>query len=528
MDDSAATFPPIPEERIQDSTRKPGTEGAENPPQTNSMEIDQLQSEHLALDEPDLSVPLISFAGKDALKAGWEKRMLQSSSLDNALQFIREFQENHCLRHEDIDVAINLVEAAGIPRNLLATDILNNYISLFKQRIPRLSQAQIRTLVDDSFSYLTVPELSAIPIAALDHLDVVPRTIWSQIVQNGLADAPYTVLPLSIKQRIWASEPVAFDHEVDLVLSKIDEPLTVTFRDLCCNPSIEARKSENPILQDLLRLVQSIPEGLVDRAIHLLYTRALDQASSPLRLTFTNLFHDFVIHFQARSENPIIGVLRRCARILSVSPSQPKISDADVRYVFDATHNRTGDRSYILMILGSSYSRDFLADQHLVRLYGHRGEVNVSNGSLRNDAVNHLTSDVTLVQLTSLVLHSIRRENFNQGDLVVEEDVHEAFQLFFPLLINEMDIDAKCKQEDYFSHKIGLPDDRLRPLIVQGKLERRVILTYCLHLFSNNDVLALVRFRLLIDAVAASYDPREEIREVVLANSLCAAIYESK
>lgn len=492
------------------------------------MEVEEAVMGENNYDDLDLSKPLISYAGKDVLKEAWERRMLKSPSLKNALDFISEFQEKHRLHYEEIDEAVNLLEVAGISQTLLATEILNNLTTLFKQRIPRLSQAQLSAILEDSFSFLTVSELASVPIATLERLKVVKPTVWSQIVQNGLSEAPYVDLPLSIRQRIWMQEPAALDHEIEKVIAKMEEAPPLMFNELCSNSGIESRKAKNPILLELLRLIQNLGDDLVDRAIQILYTRALDQAGSPQLLQYTNLFHDFVIHSQCRSKHSIIATLRRCARILSVSPNQATVSEADVRFVFETIHNRIDGRSYVLLLLCSSYSRDFLADQHLVRLYGHRGEVDISNESIRNDVVKHLTSDITLVQLTSLVLHSLKREQVIQGILVLQEEVNKAFEQFFPLLINEMALDANLKQDGYFCDIAKLPDTALKALIVQNKFERRVISTYCLHLFTNKDIVGLSRFRLLLDAVVAASDPKEEIREVVLADSLILAMYEVK
>lgn len=492
------------------------------------MEIEQGAVDDETYEVPDVSKPLISYAGKDVLKEAWERQMLKSPTLDNALDFIRSFRGKHRLQHEGIDQVINILEVAGISRNALATEILGNLITLFIQRIPRLSQVQLSALLGDTFSYLTVPELAPIPIATLEHLKVVKPTVWSQIVQNGLTEPPYVDLPLSIKQRIWMQEPIALDHEIDKVIAKMEEAPPLLFSELCSNPTIDARKSKNPVLLELLRLVQNLGDDLVDRAIEILYARALEQASSPQLTMYTNLFHDFIIHSQSRSRHSVAATLRRCARILSVSPHQAKISEADVRFVFDSIHNRVDGRLYVLMLLCSSYSRDFLADQHLVRLYGHRGEVDVSNDSIRNDVIKHLKSDITLVQLTSLVLHSLKSEQVIQGSLVLEAEVDNAFQQFFPLLINEMAFDANLKQDGYFCSDSKCPDKSLKGLIVQDKLERRVISTYCLHLFTNKDIVGLSRFRLLLDAVVATCDPKDELRERVLANSLVLAMYEVK
>lgn len=523
----SAAFAKIQRNRTQ-STTLDGPANGDNQHHQTSMDIEQTAVDEPIYNGPDLSRPLISYAGKDVVKEVWERRMAESPTLENAFSFVREFRAYHRLQHDEIDVVGNLVVAAGISRNVLASEIMANLITVFKQRIPRLSQAELSAVLEDTFSYLTVPEIAPIPITTLEHLKVVRPTVWSQIVQNGLSQAPYVDLPLSIKQRIWMREPAALDHEIDKVVAKLEEAPPLMFADLCSNPGIDARKSKNPVLLELLRLVQNIGDDLVNRAIQILYARALEKAGSPQLIQYTNLFHDFVIHSQSRSKTSIISKLRRCARILSVSPNQATISEADVRFIFETIHNRVDGRSYVLMLLCSSYSRDFLADQHLVRLYGHRGEVDVSNDSIRNDVVKHLTADITLVQLTSLVLHSLNTEEIIQGSLILQEEVNNAFEQFFPFIINEMALDANLKQDGYFCDMAKLPDTALKALVVQNKMERRVISTYCLHLFTNKDIVGLSRFRLLLDAVVAASDPKEEIREVILANSLILAMYEVK
>lgn len=479
------------------------------------MEVEEVAE----LDQP-LEGLLISYAGKDAIKEAWETDVVRGGTVDHAKRFIQRFREQHRLHHESIDEVVNLLEASGVPRNQLARDIMNNLVNIFKQKIRNLNQTQLATLLDSCYSFLTVPELSPIAIATLEHLKYVEPSVWSQIVNNGLEESPYVDLPVALKHRIWAQEPTAFDHEIEVVLSRVVEVTPPSFPELQNNTLPETRKENNPVLKDFLSLTHGLNEDLLSSAAERLYQKACREQNPMQRLALANVFHDFMIQTPSRSTQTPLAAVRKFAKALGSSIST-RISPNDLRLIYDSvTHMES--RSYVALLLSSTISRDFLSDQLIMHLLDCRGPVRGGDDdTLLQEAGKHLRSQTSLMHLTCLMLYNIKGSGvLAESDIVLPEEIDAPFQMFYPIMIGEMHADFSLKQDDYFKAHSVMPSPRLMHMVSQGRLERRVISTYCMILASQQDIVGLFRFRLLLDAVVATCDPRDEARENLIANTL--------
>lgn len=467
-----------------------------------------------------LDGPIISFAGKDAIKDAWEKAMEADPSEKNAVKFVHRFRARHRLHHSHIDEVVNFLEAAGIGRNQLSKEIMSNMVNIIKQKIPALTQPQLATLLDSSYTYLTVPELAPIAITALEHLKVVKPTVWAQIVANGLEESPYTDLPLAIKHRIWVQESEAFDHEIDVILSSVGDSIPPTIAELEKNVTIEARKAKGGVLANLLRLVQGLSDDLIGQTAEKLYNKTCSEQSPSRRTALANLFHDFAIHAPSRSHSSILFEVKKCARFLSIASSSI-LSPEDVRMIYNAVLN-SPVRPYVALLLCSSISRDVLADQLVGRLSSLRSPSVVNQlGESTPEATQQLKSDTRLGHLTCLMLYNIKAANvLTSGEIILPEDVEGPFEEFFPTMLAEMERDAAWKKDDYFLFNCKMPTPKLLQMATQGKFERRVIATYCLSLLAHGDFINLSRFRLVIDSIIATCDPKEESREFILAQAL--------
>lgn len=481
----------------------------------------------IAVDEDDgLDGPIISFAGKDAIKDAWERIMETSPTEENAIKFVRRFRERHRLHHKDIDEVVNLLEAAGISRNQLAKEIMANMVNIIRQKIVGLTQPQLSKLLDRSYTYLTVPELAPIAISTLEHLKFVKPTVWTQIVQNGLEESPYTDLPLSIKHRIWVQETEAFDHEIDVVLSAVVEPPPPTMAELEKNATIEVRKSRSTVLADLLRLVQGLSDDLLLQTAEKLYSKARDETTPLRRIAIANLFHDFATHAPIRSPNHTLVDARKCAKFLS-TPSNSALSADDIRFVYDAIVTATS-RSYVTLLACSSISRDVLVDQLVNRLINFIGPAPLdANGEPTPQIQEQLKADVRLIHLTCLLLYNIKSSSVLGGaDVVLPEEVDVPFEAFYPVMFSEIQNDAAWRKDGYFLSNAKMPNPNLMQMATQGRLERRVIATYCLNQHMQSDIVGLSRFRLLLDSIVATCDTKEEAREFLIAQVLSRKVSE--
>lgn len=491
------------------------------------INLDTMDVEQAGQDEGLIDGLLISYAGKDAIKEAWERYVVTGGTVEHAKEFIRSFREKHRLQHESIDEVVNLLEAAGVPRSQLARDIMNNLVHLFKQKIRNLSQTQLQLLLDSCYSYLTVQELSHIAIATLEHLKYVEPSVWSQIVNNGLEESPYTDLPLALKHRIWVQETSAFDYEIEVILSRVLEVPMPTYSELESNPLPEKRKEKNSVLMDFLSLTHGLTDELLATAAERLYHKACAEQNPARRIALANIFHDFMIQTSSRSTATPLAVVRKLARILSASTSSPRISTSDLQLIYESV-TRIESRSYVAFLLSSSISRDFIADQLVVHLFDCRGPIGDGDDEkLILEAKRHLRNQSSVIQLTCLMMYNVKGTSvLSDGDIVLPEEVDAPFQQFYPIVIGEMHTDASVKQNGFYASNSLLPSTKLMQMVTQGKLERRVISTYCLFLASHQDHVGLFRFRLLLDAIIATCDPKDEAREHVIANALLRRLTE--
>lgn len=536
LPDADELQPPQPMDKIPPAETQQNQEPADDPIQVPVTTIEnkgdammeteqQGHTEEDVYDDSPLDGILISYSGKDAIKEAWERRVTANNSIENAKTLFDLFRSKHQLQLETIEEVLVFLEAAGITRNQFARVLLSNLIHLTKQRIRTMSQTQLTALLDKCYTYLTVPELAPIAISTLEHLKYVRPTIWTQIVANGVQEAPYVDLPLALKHRIWAQESTAFDHEIDLILERVLDAQSPTWLELETISSPEQRKEWKPVLKDFLSLVQGLTDELLAAAAEKLYEKTCMEGRQLRRVSLADLFHDFLILAPNRSTQPPLADIRKYAKVLSFSSTIPsaRVSESDVERIYvNVTLITCESRPYFAYLLSSSISRDFLADQLILQLWHCRGDVgNGEDEQLLKMARQHLRGQKIVVQLIYLLLYNIKgmRLLINR-DMVLPEEVDRLFDLFLPLLIGEMYSDLTARQCDYSKNLNPVSNPKLIPLITQGKFERRVIASYCLFLARNQDFSGLFRQRLLLDAIISTCDPREESREFVIAKTL--------
>lgn len=469
-----------------------------------------------ALDGQDL---LVGVSGQDALRDAFSTifSSAEESAEEQFFDFINKFRQVRGLHYESIDPVIDLLEAGGISRNRAAKEIMNNMVNLMRQKINTLSQTHLTKLLEASYTYLTVPELAPVPIAAVENLREVRSSLWTEIVANGLEGPPYVDLPLSIKRRIWVQETHAFEHELDLLISKVEQEPPPLIENLIRRKPFDVRKRESKVLKDLLQMVLHVGENLILMVAEKLYDKANMEQSPAKRTAIANLFHDFIQAVPVRCSISSLTQAKKIVKALDKPASGHPDQDA-LRELHGCLSLTT---SYPLMVLlvASSYTRDFIADhlvtrlsQLVLKMKGHDDQDPLQKAS------RLIQNDMVLQNLTYICIFSMRvGAVLNGTDVVQEAEIEPAFTTFYPVLMSEMYHDYSRNLDDYYNEDVSLPSEKLSEMPQQGRLERRVITTYCMQLMQKKNVIGVSRFHLILDHVLKLCDPDEEQRETALA-----------
>lgn len=469
---------------------------------------------------------LIGFAGKDELKAAFEEVLPDKLRVQ---KFVKDFREAHSLNGKTISPVLPLLKLGGISSNRIADEVKNALVDIMKRQIATLEQESLQALLDKSYSFLTVPELSPIGIAVLERLNYVDRRIWAQIVQNGLDESPYIDLPISIKKRIWPHEVTAFDHEIDKVLDRITEiPVPTGIDAYFVTPDRKRLRAEDPILIDIRRLANAVgtEEGMVARIVDKFVQKAGAAQTGAKRIAIANLYHDFMVLVNPRL-NPSLTSLRKMAKFLDTPNGDDEIDSETLGFI-RTNIGVEASCATVGLLVASSYSRDFLAYQLVLRLLNRRGSLGEGRDQAILDcAAEHLRADPWIPDLTFLTLCNMKAAALiSENRAPSEAEANMPFEMFFPLLIHEMDLDDLRFSDQFYAMNAALPDPKFLQIVQAGKLERRVVTSYCLQLFGHGNFVGLSRFRLIMDVALHQMDREEEVREATIAVNLLQRIIE--
>lgn len=465
---------------------------------------------------------LIGYAGKDGLKDAFEE---VSHDRQAMLDFIKQFRDLRALNHSRIQPVIPLLKLGGISPKDVCVEVRTALIEIMKQQIQHLEQEQLDALLDKCYSFLTVPQLAPIGIAVLERLSYVDLRIWTQIVQNGLDESPYIDLPLSIKKRIWTTEPTAFEYEVIQVLGRITGAQAPTsLEHFLIRVDRQKKRAEDSVLKDLVRLASNVDADLFTKIIEKMIQIAAKEHNSARRIAIADFFHDFVVHYPAGNHN--FAALRKMAKYLDTFEVE---SQLDPTEQIDSIHDALvtpSSRATAALLISSSYSRDFLAHILVMQLLNCRGSLDTEDEASLQTAAQYLRSSNYIGRLTFLCLcNKTSKTLLSEGKLPGEADVDLPFQVFYPLLIHEMTSDASKDQDHYYSSNGVAPDERFFRIVTAATgIERRVLLTYCLQLYIHGNAVGLSRFRLVLDRAFGIMDKIEEAREAALAFGLIGKI----
>lgn len=468
---------------------------------------------------------LIGYVGKDALKKAFAEL---PPGKEGVQDFVKKFRDVHSFHGETIAPVVPLLKLGGISTNRICAEVKNALVEIMKRQIATLEQEPLDALLDKCYSFLTVPELAPIGIAVLERLRYVDHEIWRQIVQNGLDESPYIDLPISIKRRIWLVETSAFDYEIEQVLDRVVElPVPTGIEVFLTRPDRQRMRTENVLLKDLMRFANAVAEDdLVPHIIERMVQKAASAQTSPERIAIANLYHDFLTAVNKRS-NPTLASLKKMARFLDTADVDTDI-DPDMLATIRENICIEASCSTVGLLIASSYSRDFLAQQLVLKLLNRRGSLGEGKDqAILESAAEHLRADPWIPNLTFLTLCNMKSAPLvAENKTPTEGEADMPFQIFYPLLIHEMDSDNQRFNDQYFTMNATLPDPKFLQIVQQGKLERRVVASYCLQLFGHGNMVGLSRFRLVLDVAFHQIDQVEEVREATIAYNLLQRVID--
>lgn len=491
------------------------------------MEVEQVD------DHPDDDKQLlIGFDGREAIKNNWNS----FSSVQECLDFVKRFRLQHQLHHPSIDPVINMFVAAGVSRNELAREILNNYVNIMKQKISLLDQTQLKELLDCSFRYMTVPEMASVPIAVLENLTHVDQSVWDDIVRNGIECAPYTELPISLKHRIWLYDKGTYLYELETLLGNVEPASAPSMASIISPPSADRKKVRNDVLKDLLKLATVAGQLQLEQVAEAVLAQVRNSSTQAQRVAVANLFHEFVVTINDRSARDASegsevawSQVVKCGRILgNVGGHERQLSPSEADFLLLGASERCSGREYVHLLMCSTYSRDFMAEQLTIGLWHSRGYIGEGERpEFMESAEKHLRSDSISMKLATLLLHTLRAKQLVvEGAAVPMEEVESAFSGTFPLLLHEMHVDFTQREEQRHKSNPNQPNDKLRTSMTAGSIDRCVVTTYCVQCLRFRDPFAMSRYRMVLDQVASISDPVEEAREMAIANHCIAMIYQ--
>lgn len=476
----------------------------------------------------DAELYQIGYAGQDAIKESFENR---DYDLERIKQFIIDFRALRRLQFDSVRAPLELLKMGGFSESRVLRDVLKVMIDKVKRDINTLSHEKLEGLLDKSFTYLTVPQLAPIPIAVLEHMNVVDPNIWKQIVENGLSEAPYIDLPLSIKKRIWSYEPKALDHEIEALLDRLpDAPPSESIENLAMKQDRHKLRSSNEMLGDLLRMLEGMGENEVIQVFDKLIERASVEQGASKHIAIADCYHDLILRLPSTMlSGPNMISLRKMAKFLSSVPNVELNIDSHLLKSIRESLSREPPSASVALLLGSTYARDFLAEQLILCLIQRRGPIHDWNDtSILESAASHLKADPYIEDLTYLNLCNVKSGGIVSGsDRVAEAEVEEPFQLFYQLMMDEIHGDVVAHHDSYYSANVGLPNVQLVQAVQKGKLQRRVMSSYCLQQFIHSDLASLSRYRLILEDVLRAADQTTELREVALAHQLILRIINS-
>jgi len=152
-----------------------------------------------ALSEGPISAPIGRRSGAPIIgNVGQE--FVQSALSNDPIAGINEIQARASLADPRCRPLLGLLHQLGVNRTDSHRYIVQQSIEVLLSRIPSLPGERLLSLLEETFPYITIPDLRAIPLAVLDRLRPVPSTFLKQLAADREI---FWELPIGVQRQAW-------------------------------------------------------------------------------------------------------------------------------------------------------------------------------------------------------------------------------------------------------------------------------------------------------------------------------------
>ena len=118
---------------------------------------------------------------------------------------------------DDFLPVIELLDMHGVKRSAVYLELVKVLKDSLIPRLNTLSQAQLEGMLDKTFPYISIEELSSVPMAIMMKLDSVKKSFLAKLASY---EALYEKCPMKIKRQIWAVDAELFKQQLKPTLEK--------------------------------------------------------------------------------------------------------------------------------------------------------------------------------------------------------------------------------------------------------------------------------------------------------------------
>jgi negative elongation factor B len=176
-----------------------------------------------ALSEGPISAPIGRRSGAPLIgNVGQE--FVQSALSNDPIAGINEIQARASLADPRCRPLLGLLHQLGVNRTDSHRYIVQQSIQVLLSRIPSLPGERLLSLLEETFPYITIPDLRAIPLAVLDRLRPVPSTFLKQLAADREI---FWELPIGVQRQAWElDKKLLRTHALSLVSAYTYETAT--------------------------------------------------------------------------------------------------------------------------------------------------------------------------------------------------------------------------------------------------------------------------------------------------------------
>lgn len=190
-------------------------------------------------------------------------------------EVIAKFQSENGMRKENAgkcQPALKLLDLHNMPRPDIYKNILSSLRQQLLDKVAGLDQDKLKTLLEETFPYISFEELKAVPYAIMKRLKSIPLPFVMELAHNPEL---YHDSPVEVRRQIWRVNDELFKNELTPFMKQHSEEMSHNSHTLIANqsgasgtiissvwelldaPVLDSRKrrQQNSALQELLRLV---------------------------------------------------------------------------------------------------------------------------------------------------------------------------------------------------------------------------------------------------------------------------------